>query len=76
MHVKVSDTKNPDKGTFDMDPNLQKSPKLTEIRTLVQYQVQFEVGQGICLPGNSKYRIRLQMGKFVIDSNQPQDYNN
>lgn len=76
LHIQVSDTKTPEKGTFDVDPAVLSKPGLNEILRLQRYQVQLEIGSGICLPGKEKYRVRLQMGKFVIDSNAPVTYSN
>jgi hypothetical protein len=39
-----------------------------------EYEIMFEVSQGICLPGKEKYKILLKIGDFEIKTGKPSYY--
>jgi len=41
-----------------------------------RYEVKAEVSQGICLPGEEKYRVKIKIGELELKTGKPKKYKN
>ena len=72
MQIIAEETENPTMKICTVDNRaLNDSYKIEKLK---EYQVFFEVSQGICLPGKEKYKIKLKIGDFELITDKPSDY--
>jgi hypothetical protein len=38
-----------------------------------EYQIMVEFGSGVCLPGDKKYKLRVCINDFCIESQNPKE---
>ena len=58
-HLAVVDTKAPEKGVVDMDPEIQQMVDKEDALKVREFVLQAEVGAAICLPAAKKYTVRI-----------------
>ena len=39
-----------------------------------EFEIMAEIGSGICLPGKSKYRVRIAINDFFMDTADPKEH--
>ena len=68
LHLEIADCKTPERAVVDLDEAILKLCEERGVFKLNEYQVQFELGAGICLPADKKYKVRMAIGDFKQDS--------
>lgn len=71
MHVQAYDTKNPEMKLAVLDPEFKTAAMKSGAFNQEEYEIIAEFGSGICLPGNKKYKVRIQINDFTVDSTSP-----
>jgi len=71
MHIQAYDTKNPEMKLAPLDPEFKNKCMKEGAFNLEEFEIIAEFGSGICLPGNKKYKVRIQINDFTIDSSDP-----
>jgi hypothetical protein len=41
-----------------------------ELKVMKEFEIQAEVGGGICLPSGKPYKVRIQIADFFLDTNE------
>ena len=71
MHASVYDTKTPEMKLAVLDPEFKTKIMKDGAFNLEEYEILAEFGSGISLPGKKKYKLRIVINDFQIDSNDP-----
>ena len=71
IHVSAYDTKNPEMKVAPLDPEYKAQCLKSKIFDQEEFEIIAEFGSGICLPGSKKYKLRVQINDFSIDSSAP-----
>ena len=68
MHVEAFDTKNPEMKVIPLDQDFKIQCQKMGAFEQNEYELIAEFCTGICLPKEKKYKIRIQINDFQIDS--------
>lgn len=71
VHVSAFDTKNPEMKLAILDPEYKTKCMKEGAFNLEEFEIMAEFCNGICLPANKKYKVRIQINDFIVDSAAP-----
>ena len=66
MHIECADSKHPERKQAALEESIKQTAIDLGLFTENEYEIIAEVGLGICLPGNEKYTIKIQIGDFNL----------
>ena len=74
IQVACEKTENPEMKLRRVSENVIEEAK--EKFTNWKYEIKAEISQGICLPGNEKYRVKIKIGELELKTGKPKKYKN
>jgi hypothetical protein len=70
MHIEVFDSQAPESGTFPLSQSDISRYSFTDRTPLKEFEIQAEVGSGICLPDNKSYKVRIAIADLFLDTDK------
>mmetsp|Transcript_9294 Transcript_9294/g.6665 ORF Transcript_9294/g.6665 Transcript_9294/m.6665 type:complete len:85 (-) Transcript_9294:3814-4068(-) len=68
MNIECEDSKHPEKQEIDLDPEIKKKAVDLGYFEPKDYEIIADVGMGVMLPGKNKYKIKIVINDFEIES--------
>ena len=76
MQLECVDTDQPEMKVQAIDPQIQQDCIDQGYFEEKYYDFMAEVGQGICLPGQKKYKVQVRLGDYTMTTGDPCEYEN
>ena len=73
MHIECGDNKHPERKQVALEESIKQTAIDLGLFTENEYEIIADVGLGICLPGDEKYTIKIQIGDFTLQTSKPKE---
>ena len=73
LHIECQDSKHPERKEQELEESIKQTAIDLGYFNEKEYEIIADVGLGICLPGNKKYKVRIKIGEFELTTSDPKE---
>lgn len=74
MHLEAEDSQHPEKKVQELEEGFKDLADQAHMYEQTDFQLIAEIGQGICLAGNQKYRVKIKLADWEVITDMPKEH--